>query len=120
VSIAATRGVAALVPTTASNPPLDVYSAIPPPDPPDGVNSAAAETSFVARAFPPADRVHPVPNAFACEERNVVWYEGIAYSVLHPLPVPPEESFHTTSVYELPLDSRVVPPTAMTVGLDAG
>jgi hypothetical protein len=48
VRMAATSGVAALVPTTGSHAPF-VYDAMPPPLPPEGVNSAAAETSFVAR-----------------------------------------------------------------------
>ncbi len=82
--------------------------------PPDGVNSAAAAMSLVAR-FP------HVPNAFAWVERNAVWKAGVAYSELHPLVVAPELSFHTTSVYPPPAEAwRLVPPTLTTSGADPG
>jgi len=116
VRIAATSGVAALVPTTAPQPPcVDEYSAIPPPPlPPAGVNSAAAETSFVAR-------LAQALKADACDERNAVWNAGVGNSVLHPLVVAPDESAHTTSVYAPPVPAwRFVPPTASTSGDDAG
>lgn len=87
--MAATRGAAALVPTTAFQPPSATsYAAMPPPWPDE--NSAAAETSAVAR----------------CEVQlakwfapNAVWNAGIGYSVLHPLPAAPPcaPSFQTTS-----------------------
>jgi len=64
--MAATSGVAALVPTTAPQPPcVDEYSAIPPPLPAEGVNSAAAETSFVAR-------LAQALKADGCDARNAV------------------------------------------------
>ncbi len=92
--MAATSGVAALVPTTAPHPPcVDEYSAMPPSllPPPDGVNSAAAATSLVARFA-------QEPKADACVPRNVVWKVGVANSVLQPLVVAPDWSSHTTSV----------------------
>src|ERR1700685_4833379 len=83
VRIAATRGVAALVPTTAAQAPW-LYSAMPPLP-----KSAAAEMSFVAR-------IAHVPNF---EVPYAVWYAGSANSVLPPLPVAPDWSFHTVSAY---------------------
>jgi hypothetical protein len=89
--MAATSGVAALVPTTAPQPPcVDEYSAMPPSSlpPPDGVNSAAAEMSLVARFA-------QEPKADAFVARNAVWNAGVANSVLQPLVVAPDESSHT-------------------------
>jgi hypothetical protein len=115
--MAATSGVAALVPTTASHPPWpESYSAMPPSllPLPEGVNSAAAETSLVAR-------MAQVPNADAWVARKAVWNAGVANSLLHPLVVAPDLSFQTTSVYAPPLPAwRFVPPTPRTSGADAG
>src|ERR1700690_1342127 len=86
VKIAATRGLAALVPTTRLQPPVATeYSAIPPPlmlDP------AAAARSTESRV--PHDPKLLAPNA--------VWKAGIGNSVLQPLPPAPPcaPSFHTT------------------------
>jgi hypothetical protein len=112
VMMAATRGDAALVPSTDVQPCW--YTGISTSWSWNS-NAAAAEKSAVARLL------QLVP------ERDAICHEGALNSVLQPLvvmscpfcPVLNVPSFHTASSYELPLNS-VVPPMAITSGAEAG
>ncbi len=104
----ATRGAAALVPPNTNQPERVLttgpYTATP------VAGSATADVSASTRGM------NDTPFTVMAEQGFTICHTGLAKMALQPLPAPDQ----AVSDQPLPLFIRLVPPTAMTLGTEAG